>query len=82
MISHIGMHKNPWKDLTVLWIDEILHITVITTGRFVLKDNYVHGEEEYPLKIEVDILHPTVQVEKYKGMDGLMFIFNSGYVNL
>ena len=62
MISHIGMQKNPWKDLTVLWIDEGLQIETIMTGGFVLKDNSILDEEEYILKIAVEILHPTVQV--------------------
>ena len=75
MISHIGMQKNPWKDLTVLWIDERLQIAAITTGGFLLKYNYVLDEEEYILKIEVETLHPTVQVENSKGMEWLMFIF-------
>ena len=41
----------------------------LTTGGFVLKDNFVLDEEEYLLKIAVEILNPTVQVENYKGMD-------------
>ena len=69
MISHMKMHKNPWNHLTVLWIDERLQIVAITTGGFVLKDKFVLDEEEYLLKIAVDILQPTVQVEKSKGMD-------------
>ena len=75
MISHIGMQKNPWKDLTVLWIDERLQVSAITIGVFILKDNSVLDEEEYLLKIEMEILQPTVQVKKYKGMEWLMFIF-------
>ena len=68
--------------MTVLWIDERFLITTITTGGFVLKDNSIHDEEEYLLKIVVDILQSIVQVENSKGMDRLIFIFDSGYVNL
>ena len=75
MISHIGMQKNPWKDLTFFWIDERLQIATITTGIFVLKENYVLDEEEYLLKIVVEILQPNVRVKISKGMDWLMFIF-------
>ena len=52
-----------------MWIDERLQIVAITTGGFVLKDNFVLDEEEYLLKIAMEILQPTVQVEKSKGMD-------------
>ena len=65
MISHIGMQKNTWKDLTVLWIDERLQIAAIKIGGFVLKDNFVLDEEEYILKIVVEILQPTVLVKKF-----------------
>ena len=58
-----------------MWIDERLQIVAIKIGRFVFKDNFVLDEEEYFLKIEVEILQPTIQVEKYKCMDLLMFIF-------
>ena len=34
-----------------------------------LKDNSVLDKEEYLLKIAVEILQPTVQVKKSKGMD-------------
>ena len=61
---------------------DLWKIAAITTGRFVLKDNYVLDEEEYVLKIAVEILQETIQVEKTKGMGWLMFIFDSGYVNL
>ena len=44
-------------------IDERLQIAAITTRGFVLRDNYVLDEEEYLLKIAVDILQPTVQVK-------------------
>ena len=56
MISHIGMQKKPLEDLIVLLIRERLWVATITTGGFVLNDNYVLDEEEYLLKIEVEIL--------------------------
>ena len=53
-----------------MWIDERLHVAAITTGGFVLKDNFVLDEEEYILKITVEnILQPTIQVKNSIGMD-------------
>ena len=52
-----------------MWIDERFQIVAITNGGVLLKDNSVLDEEEYRLKIVVEILKPTVQVKKSKGMD-------------
>ena len=65
-----------------MWIDERLQIVAITTGGFVLKDNYVLDEEEYLLNIAVDILHPTVEVKSLKVCTDSCLYFDSGYVNL
>ena len=34
-----------------------------------LKENYVLDEEEYILKLEVEILQQTIKVKNSKGMD-------------
>ena len=50
-------------------LHERLHVAAIEIGVFVLKDNSILDEEEYLLKIVVETLQPTVQVEKPKDLD-------------